>query len=90
MRAILYTNPKEFSVAEVPTPECKPHQVLIKVMACGICKTDLHIHDGSFISKFPLINGHEFAGTVAAVGSAVTEWKVGDRVTADNTELCGY
>lgn len=59
-------------------------------MACGICKTDLHIHDGSFISKFPLINGHEFAGVVAEVGTNVTQWKAGDRVTADNTELCGH
>ena len=36
------------------------------------------------------MNGHEFAGVIDSVGSAVTKWKVGDRVTADNTELCGY
>jgi D-arabinitol dehydrogenase (NADP+) len=90
MKAILYTKPREFTVADLPVPECKPNQVLIRVYACGICKTDLHIHTGNFISKFPLTNGHEFAGTVAAVGSDVSEWKIGDRVTADNTELCGY
>jgi D-arabinitol dehydrogenase (NADP+) len=90
MRAILYTKPKEFTVADLPVPQCGPHQVLIRVMACGICKTDLHIHTGNFISEFPLTNGHEFAGVIAAVGSEVTEWKTGDRVTADNTELCGY
>lgn len=90
MRAIKYAAPKEFSLAEVQKPEPGPNQVLIQVKACGICKTDLHIHDGSFISKFPLVNGHEFSGVVEKVGDAVTEWKPGDRVTADNTELCGY
>lgn len=90
MKAILYTSPKIFSVAEVEKPKCRSGQVLIQVYACGICKTDLHIHDGSFISEFPLINGHEFSGVISEVGDEVNEWKVGDRVTADNTELCGF
>ena len=90
MKAIQYTAPRQFAVVDLPKPEPGPHQVVIRVKACGICKTDLTIHDGSFLAKFPLVNGHEFAGVIDAVGSAVTEWKVGDRVTADNTELCGY
>ncbi len=90
MKAILYSAPREYSLTEVEKPVCGENQVLIRVKACGICKTDLHIHEGSFISEFPLINGHEFAGEIVEVGSGVTEWKIGDRVTADNTELCGY
>lgn len=90
MKAIQYSAARTFSVAEVEKPVPGPHQVVIRVKACGICKTDLSIHDGSFLAKFPLINGHEFAGVIDSVGSAVTEWKSGDRVTADNTELCGY
>ena len=90
MKAIQYTAPRQFAVVDLPKPEPGPHQVVILVKACGICKTDLTIHDGSFLAKFPLVNGHEFAGVIDSVGSAVTEWKVGDRVTADNTELCGY
>lgn len=90
MKAIEYSAPRTFAIVERETPQPGPHQVLIRVKACGICKTDLTIHDGSFLAQFPLINGHEFAGVIEAVGSAVTEWKVGDRVTADNTELCGY
>lgn len=90
MKAIQYTAPRQFAVVDLPKPEPGPHQVVIRVKACGICKTDLTIHDGSFLAKFPLVNGHEFAGVIDSVGSAVTEWKVGDRVTADNTELCGY
>ena len=90
MKAIQYTAPRQFSVVDLPKPVPGPHQVVIRVKACGICKTDLTIHDGSFLAKFPLVNGHEFAGVIDSVGSEVTEWKVGDRVTADNTELCGY
>lgn len=90
MKAIQYSAARTFSVAEVPKPVPAPHQVVIRVKACGICKTDLSIHDGSFLAQFPLINGHEFAGVIDSVGSAVTEWKPGDRVTADNTELCGH
>ena len=90
MKAIQYNAPRQFAVVDLPKPEPGPHQVVIRVKACGICKTDLTIHDGSFLAKFPLVNGHEFAGVIDSVGSAVTEWKVGDRVTADNTELCGY
>lgn len=87
MKAIQYTAPRQFAVVDLPKPEPGPHQVVIRVKACGICKTDLTIHDGSFLAKFPLVNGHEFAGVIDSVGSAVTKWKVGDRVTADNTEL---
>lgn len=90
MKAVQYSAASTFSIAEVAKPVPAPHQVVIRVKACGICKTDLSIHEGSFLAKFPLINGHEFAGVIDSVGSAVKEWKAGDRVTADNTELCGY
>ena len=89
MKALVYSEPKKFEILEVETPECGKNQVLIKVAACGICKTDVHIHNGAFISKFPLTPGHEFTGTVASVGSGVTAFKPGDRVVADNTVLCG-
>ena len=61
MKAIQYTAPRQFAVVDLPKPEPGPHQVVIRVKACGICKTDLTIHDGSFLAKFPLVNGHEFA-----------------------------
>ena len=75
MKAIQYTAPRQFSVVDLPKPVPGPHQVVIRVKACGICKTDLTIHDGSFLAKFPLVNGHEFAGVIDSVGSEVTEWK---------------
>jgi D-arabinitol dehydrogenase (NADP+) len=89
MKALVYSEPKKFSIQEVDTPKFSDCQVLIKVVKCGICKTDVHIHNGAFISKFPLTPGHEFTGTIESVGSKVTGFKPGDRVVADNTVLCG-
>lgn len=89
MKAIVYQSPRQFSYREVPDPQPGPGQVLVRVQACGICGTDLHIHEGEFLSEFPLIPGHEAAGEVAALGSGVTGVALGQRVVVDNTELCG-
>ncbi|GAA2272600.1 zinc-dependent alcohol dehydrogenase family protein [Glycomyces scopariae] len=60
------------------------------VSGVGICGTDLHVLDGHLEgSEYPIVPGHEFAGTVAAVGSAVTELAVGDRVAVDPNLYCG-
>ncbi len=64
--------------------------MLIRVKACGLCGTDLHIHEGEFAPRFPLIPGHEYAGEVAAVGSAVSAWHRGDRVVANCNRSCGH
>ncbi len=62
-------------------PELGPHDVLIRIAACGVCRTDLHILDGELTHpKLPLILGHEIVGTVAAVGSEVVQAREGDRV----------
>jgi D-arabinitol dehydrogenase (NADP+) len=89
MKALVYRAPEKFSIEEVPKPAPGPRDVLIRVRACGICKTDVHIHRGRFIARFPLTPGHEFAGEVEEVGREVGGFRRGDRVTADNTELCG-
>ncbi|KAK3387219.1 NADP-dependent mannitol dehydrogenase [Podospora didyma] len=90
MKALRYNKPKEFEIVKVPLPKLREDDVLVKVKACGICGTDLHIHEGEFIAKFPLIPGHETVGVVAAVGPKVKGFQVGDRVAADNAELCGH
>ena len=90
MKAIVYDTPRQFSYLDVPTPEVNPDEVLIRVRSCGICGTDLHIHEGEFLAQFPLIPGHEFAGEIEAIGSAVKNLKIGERVVCDNTELCGH
>lgn len=90
MKAVLYQKPLDFSVVDVEKPAVKDHQALIKVKSCGVCRTDIHIHHGEFIAGFPLIPGHEFVGEIVEVGKNVTGLKVGDRVAADNTVLCGH
>ena len=66
---------------EVPVPRPGPEQVLIRVQACGVCRTDLHIVDGELTEpKLPLILGHEIVGTVAALGDQVIKFRVGDRI----------
>jgi len=89
MKALKYTKPREWSVVtDEPLPTIRDNDVLVKVKACGVCGTDLHIHDGEFIAKFPLIPGHETVGVIAALGKDVKGFQIGDRVAADNSELC--
>jgi propanol-preferring alcohol dehydrogenase len=73
---------KPLSIDEVPVPEVRHDQVLVKIEASGVCHTDLHAADGDWPVKPnpPFIPGHEGVGTVAAVGAGVTAVKEGDRV----------
>ncbi|MBN1318635.1 MAG: zinc-dependent alcohol dehydrogenase family protein [Anaerolineales bacterium] len=90
MKAIVYSAPGAFEYTDVPDPKPADDEVLIRVKACGLCRTDMHIHSGRFLSEFPLIPGHEISGEIAKMGVNVKGFQVGDRVVADNTELCGY
>ena len=76
---------------EVPERMPGPNEVKIKVVAAGLCGTDLHIRKGGGMNiTTPVTLGHEFCGEIAAVGSAVTAWKIGDRVTAEPpASTCG-
>jgi len=90
MKALWYNAPRDFVIKEVPIPECGPDDVLLKVAACGVCGTDAHIHEGEFISRFPLIPGHEAVGKIVKVGSNVKDFAVGDRCVADVGVTCGH
>jgi len=75
---------------EVPAPSFGDAEVLIEVKACGICGTDIHIYNDEFPYYPPVTLGHEFSGTIAAVGKNVRGWKVGDRVVGEpHTMACG-
>lgn len=89
MKALEYSAPEKFEVVTRDLPKVRDNDVLIKVKACGVCGTDLHIHEGEFLARFPLIPGHEVVGVVAAIGKDVKAFTVGERVVADNSELCG-
>jgi len=80
--------PDKTRVIEAKQPTPGPDDVLIHVAAAGICGTDLHILHGEYEANYPLIPGHEFSGTVVAVGDNVTRFRVGDRVTADPNIPC--
>ncbi|MGZ8204093.1 MAG: alcohol dehydrogenase catalytic domain-containing protein, partial [Burkholderiales bacterium] len=67
--------------AEVPVPQPGPGEVLVRVHACGVCRTDLHVVDGDLDHpKLPLIPGHEIVGTVKAIGAGVEQLVTGQRV----------
>ncbi len=82
-------------ITDIPYPTCEDNQVIIKVMAASICK---HAEEGydngnsglaSDPDVYPIVLGHEFAGEIVEVGCKVRNVKVGDKVTVDNTVLCG-
>ena len=83
MRAAVITGVGSVAIENVPDPTTGDRDVIVKVASVGICGTDLHILEGEFAPTLPIIQGHEMAGKVVAVGSAVTEIKIGDLVAVD-------
>ncbi|MEU5279976.1 zinc-dependent alcohol dehydrogenase family protein [Streptomyces asoensis] len=88
MKAAVIESVGRAVVAEVPDPTPGPREVVVEVAACGLCGTDLHILQGEFAPKLPIVPGHEFAGAVVGVGTQVTEVSVGDRVAVDPSLYC--
>jgi propanol-preferring alcohol dehydrogenase len=82
MKAMVLTCPGHpLECREVPVPVPGAGQVLVKVEACGVCRTDLHVIDGDLLQpKLPLIPGHEIVGVVTALGDGVEGVRLGDRV----------
>jgi 2-desacetyl-2-hydroxyethyl bacteriochlorophyllide A dehydrogenase len=88
MKSVVIERPNEISIVQRDIPEAGPGELLIQVMASGICGTDLHIYRGEYMGKYPVIPGHEFSGVVAAIGDGVTRFKVGDRVAVEPNIAC--
>jgi len=82
MRAMILNKPKTaLELVEIPIPVPNENQILIKVQACGVCRTDLHILDGELQQpKLPLILGHQIVGTVVKAGKHTSMFKIGDKV----------
>ncbi|MDX3078575.1 zinc-dependent alcohol dehydrogenase family protein [Streptomyces sp. NPDC088354] len=89
MKAVVIAEPGKIELATVEDPAPGPREVVVAVSACGLCGTDLHILQGEFAPTLPIVPGHEFAGEVVAVGSAVTELGIGARVAVDPSLHCG-
>ncbi|PZS26989.1 MAG: alcohol dehydrogenase [Pseudonocardiales bacterium] len=88
MKAAVITGVGQVEITVVDDPSPGPGEVIVGVAACGLCGTDLHILNGEFAPRLPLIPGHEFAGVVAGVASDVTSVAVGDRVAVDPSLYC--
>lgn len=89
MKAIVYDAPRNFSYRDTTDPKIKPDEALIRVQACGLCGTDLHLHEGEFGPRFPMIPGHEFTGELVEIGGEVSGFKIGQRVVANSNVACG-
>ncbi len=92
MKAAVFYGKKDLRIEEVKKPVPGYGEVLVKVHACGVCGTDVHIYEGDEgAAKSPAgtILGHEFAGEVEEIGKGVKSIRVGDRVCVDPNKLCG-
>ena len=93
MRAAVLTNIKTIEIQDVPEPIIqRPHEILLQVDVVGMCGSDIHYYNtgriGSMVVQYPFVAGHEFGGTVLAVGEAVRRIRIGDRVAVDPAMPC--
>jgi len=92
MKAAIFSEPHQpLTIQEVPEPSIGANEVLVRVIACGVCHTDLHYidHGVPTFKKPPLILGHECSGLIHKVGAEVSQWKQGDRVLLPAVVTCG-
>lgn len=92
MKAAVFYGEKDLRIEEIEIPKPGCGEVLLKVHACGVCGTDVHIYEGDEgAAKSPAgtVLGHEFSGEIVEVGKGVTRLKAGDRVCVDPNKLCG-
>lgn len=91
MKAVVIEKPNSVSVTGIEDPTPAAGEAVIKVEACGICGTDIHVLHGEFApTRYPIVPGHEFCGEVVAVAKDVRNVKVGDFVAVDPSLFCGH
>ena len=95
MKALVKAEPKVgIWMEDVPEPDYGPNDLLIKIRKTAICGTDIHIYNWDDWAQktvpVPMVVGHEFVGEVAAIGSHVRGFEVGDRVSGEGHITCGY
>lgn len=93
--AVVIQSPKHAAMQKLELPELKPSEILVRVAFEGVCATDIEIFEGSLgyyrtgLAKYPIVPGHEFSGTVAAIGARVTDFAEDDRVVVECIQGCG-
>ena len=88
--AVLERAPGGFHIEEIPVPEPRAGEILVKVAACGVCHTDLHVMKAEVAFPTPAVMGHEISGTVAALGPGVTGPPTGTPVACAFIMPCGF
>jgi threonine dehydrogenase-like Zn-dependent dehydrogenase len=89
VKAAVVERPEVVRIEEREVPQPGAEEVLIRVRACGVCGTDVHILHAGFRADYPVIPGHEFAGEVVSVGDRVTHVRPGEPVVIDPNITCG-
>lgn len=90
MRALVYEGPWQMPLREIEHPTPEPFEVVVDVKAVGICGSDVHGYTGSTGRRFPgIAMGHEFSGTISAIGANVREYQIGEDVIVDPILTCG-
>ena len=90
MKAVVIEEPNRMAVSRIEDPTPSAGEAVIKVEACGICGTDIHVLHGEFApTRYPIVPGHEFCGEVVAMAADVRNVKAGDFVAVDPSLFCG-
>ena len=91
MKAAVFRGPNQpFTIEQVEIDDPQDHEVVVRIVASGVCHSDLHVIEGLWPSRFRRSSGHEGAGIVEKVGKAVAYVKPGDHVISSPTAFCGY
>jgi 2-desacetyl-2-hydroxyethyl bacteriochlorophyllide A dehydrogenase len=91
MMAAVMPRPNDLRIQRIPVPAVGDDEVLLRVAACGVCTTDIHLYRGEWKeATFPLIAGHEFAGEVVAVGESVKDVPLGALAVAEGSSVIGF
>ncbi len=90
MKAALFDKSHALSIVSRELRDPKADEIVVRVEACGVCGTDLHIVEGSSRSTPPVVLGHEYAGIIAGLGARVEGFSVGERVAIDPNIACGH
>ena len=89
MKALQYFGKNDLRFVDLPEPQIRENEVLMKIKKVGICGTDLHIYNGGMNVPTPLVMGHEFVGDIVKVGSNVANVAIGERAVAEHVIGCG-
>src|ERR1700761_1938547 len=92
MRQAVLLTPGSIEIREIPLPpDLKPNEILLRIHRIGVCGSDIHVFHGKhpFVTKYPVIQGHEYSGEIVQVGSAVTTVRPGMKATARPQVVCG-